>query len=174
MAPQQQSIRFLCGAWALVVLGALVLVAAYPTLPDSVVLYRAPWAAAPMTGPKSLFTVGRIPLMGAGQLGAATAMVFVARASAPWERFWRWLGLVAGVKTALECGWIATPNERGIHHAFTSATTAVVAAFVVAAVRWWRRGDLRDHPRLAGVPRVWLIVALGIWAAFALAPRLLA
>lgn len=171
---QRESVRCLAIAWGLVVLGALVLVVGYPSLPESVVLYRPPWADAPMTGPKSLLTVGRIALMGVGQLGAATAMVFATRASERWERFWRWLGLVAGVKTALECVSVVTPSEHGLDHAFTLATIVVLAAFVVMAARWWRRGDLREHPRLAGAPRVWLIASLSIWAAFAIAPRFVA
>lgn len=155
-------------------LGGLVLAFGYASLPENVVLYRPPWADAPMTGPKSFLTVGRIALMGVGQLGAATAMVFATHGSARWERFWRWLGLVAGVKTAIESVALVAPSELGLDHAFTMATIGVVAAFLVMAVRWWRRGELREHPRLDGAPRVWLVAALGLWAAFAIAPRFVA
>jgi hypothetical protein len=168
---QRQSIGLLALAWGFVVLGALVLVVGYPSIPERVVLYRAPWAEAPMTGSKSWLTVGRIALMGVGQLGAATAMVFGARGSERWERFWRWLGLTASVKTGLECASLVTPSEPGLDHAFTWATIAVVAAFLVMAARWWRRGDLEAHPALAGAPRAWLIASLGLWAVFAIAPR---
>ncbi|RYZ06413.1 MAG: hypothetical protein EOO73_15660 [Myxococcales bacterium] len=168
---QRQSVRLLAIAWGLVVIGALVLVAGYPSIPERVVLYRAPWAEAPMTGSKSLLTVGRIALMGVGQLGAVTAMVLGARGSERWERFWRWLGLAAGVKTGLECAQLVTPSESGLNQAFTGATLAVVAAFLVMAARWWRRGDLEAHPAPAGAPRAWLIASLGLWAVFAIAPR---
>lgn len=87
----------------LIMSGAVVLLLSYDSMPQAVVLYRPPWNDAPIMGAKSPFTVGRIVLMGVGQLGAATAMVFVARGSAPWGRFWRWLGLTAGLKTLLEC-----------------------------------------------------------------------
>lgn len=169
---KRESVRLLAIAWALVVLGAVVLVLGYSSLPGTVVLYRPPWADVPTTGPKSFLTVARIALMGVGQLGAATAMAFATRGSSCWERFWRWLGLVAGVKTALECVSLVAPAS--LDRAFTLVTLVVVAAFVVMAARWWRSGGLRDHPRLVGLPRVWLFASLGLWAVFAIAPRFLA
>ena len=171
---QRESVWLLAVAWGLVVLGALVLVLGYASLPESVVIYRPPWADAPTTGPKSFLTVARLALMGVGQLGAATAMVFATRGSAQWERFWRWLGLAAGVKTALECVALVVPAELGLDRAFTLATFAVVATFLVMAARWWRRAELRERPRLAGVPRLWLVASLGLWAVFAIAPRFFA
>lgn len=169
---QPESVRLLAVAWGLIVLGALMLAFGYASLPESVVLYRPPWADAPTTGSKSFLTVGRIALMGVGQLGAATAMVFATRGSERWERFWRWLGVVAGVKTALECASLVAPTE--VERVFTLATIIAVAAFVVMAALWWRRGELRAHPRLAGAPRLGLIASLCLWATFAIAPRFLA
>lgn len=72
---ERASIRLLAVAWGLVALGALVLVLGYGGVPERVVLYRPPWADAPTTGAKSFLTVGRIALMGVGQLGAATEVV---------------------------------------------------------------------------------------------------
>jgi len=171
---QSQSVRLLAIAWGLAVVGALVLVVGYPRIPENVVFYRPPWADAPIAGSKSVLTVGRIALMGVGQLGAATAMVFATRASERWERFWRWLGVAAGAKTALECASFVTPNEPGLNLAFTLAMVAVVAALLAMATRWWRRGDLREHPPLAGAPRAWLLASLVTWAFFAISPRFVA
>src|SRR6187402_3543934 len=99
----RDAVRLLAVAWVLVVVGGVVLVLGYGSIPGAVVLYRSPWAGAPTIGAKSLLSVGRIVMMGIGQLGAATVMVLASRGSANWERFWRWLGLVAGMKTLLEC-----------------------------------------------------------------------
>lgn len=169
-ALQRSSTRLLAIAWGLVALGALALLLGYASLPDAVVLVRPPWADAPATGPKSFLTVSRIAWMGAGQLGAATAMALGTRGSERWERFWRWLGLTAGGKTALECATLVTPKRLGLDPIFTLLTIAVVATFVVMAARWWRRGELREHPRLTGASRYWLLASLCLWAAFAVAP----
>ena len=173
-ALDRHAVRLLAVAWVLVVIGAVVLVLGYGGMPGAVVLYRPPWADAPTIGAKSFLTVGRIVLMGVGQLGAATAMVFASRASAPWERFWRWLGLVAGVKTLLECVAFLTPRGSPAEQALTLSTFAAVGFFVLRSVWWWRRGDLRAHPRLTGGPLIWLLASLAFWAVFAIAPQWLA
>jgi hypothetical protein len=64
--PRATPLAFLSVAWALVLIGALVLLVAYPNLPNQVPLYRSPWGTA--EGAKSWLTVGRIAFMGAGQL----------------------------------------------------------------------------------------------------------
>lgn len=112
--------------------------------------------------------------MGVSQLCAATAMAFASHGSAPWRRFWRSLGLVAGVKTLLECVALSMPYGSSAERAVALATFAVVGLFVWSAVSWWRRGDLRGHPPLTATSRVVLLVSLALWAVFALAPRVLA
>lgn len=107
--------------------------------------------------------------MRVGQLGAATAMVFATRSAEPWHRFWRWLSVVAGAKTVLAYVSLGAPQEFG--GVLTLLTIGVVAVFVVVAARWWRRGELREPPSLAGAPRFGLVASLGLWAAFAVAPR---
>jgi hypothetical protein len=169
-ALRRDLVRVLAAAWGAVAVGAVVLAVRYPNLPQTVVLYRPPWADAPIIGARSFVTVGRIALMGVGQLGAATAMVFASRAARAWERFWTWLGLVAGVKTLLECASFVLPQGSTLERALTFVTIAVVALFGLTAVRWWRRGELQAPPRLEGRPRVWLLAALALWAAFAVAP----
>lgn len=170
----RDAVRLLAVAWGLVVIGAVVLVLGYESIPGAVVLYRPPWADAPTIGAKSFLTVGRIALMGVGQLGAATVMVLSSRGSAPWERFWRWLGLVAGVKTLLECVALLMPHGSPAEQALTLSTFAAVGLFALRSVWWWRRGDLRAHPALTGGPLIWLLASLALWAVFAIAPRLLA
>jgi hypothetical protein len=160
-------------AWGLVVLGAIVLALGYDSMPEAVMLYRPPWREAPEMGSKSLLTVGRIALMGVGQLGAATAMVFTSNGSAPWRRFWRWLGLVAGAKTFLECLTLVAPHGSPAEQALTVATFAVVGVFCLRALWWWRRGDLSAHPPLTVGPLICLLAAMALWALFAVAPRLL-
>lgn len=168
------SVRLLAIAWFLVVVGAVVLVLGYGAMPGAVVVYRSPWADAPTIGAKSFLTVGRIVLMGVGQLGAATVMVLASRGSAPWARFWRWLGLLAGAKTLLECVALLMSHGSPAEKALTLCTFAAVAVFAVSSVWWWRRGDLRAPPSLTGGPLNWLLASLALWAAFAIAPRLLA
>jgi hypothetical protein len=168
------AVRLLAVAWVLVAFGAVVLVLGYGGMPGAVVLYRSPWADAPTIGAKSFLTVGRIVFMGAGQLGAATVMALASRGSAPWERFWRWLGIVAGVKTLLECVALVVPHQSPAQHALTLSTFAAVGVFVVRSVGWWRRGDLRAHPPLRGGSLICLFASLALWAVFAVAPKLLA
>jgi len=171
---QRDAVRLVAVAWVLAVIGAVVLLVGYHRIPEAVVLYRPPWGDAPVIGAKSFLTVGRIPLMGIGQLGAATAMVVASRGSAPWERFWRWLGLVAGVKTLLECVAFLVPRGSPAERALTLSTFAAVGLFALAAMWWWRRREFRAHPLLSAGPRIWLLISLALWAAFALVPRLLA
>lgn len=125
-------------------------------------------------GPRSALSVGRIAAMGIGQLGAATAMVFAARGADTWARFWRWLGLVAGVKTLLECVAFLMPQGSTLERALSSSTVAVVGLFVLSAARWWRRGELRSHPTPTRGPRIWLGASLALWGLSAVAPRFLA
>lgn len=155
-------------------IGAVVLLASYAALPDSVVLYRPPWADAPTTGPKSLVTVGRIASMGAGQLGAANAMAFASHGSLSWERFWRWLGLVAGVKTLLECAAFVTPQGTTLERTLSLSTFAVVGVFALTAAWWWRRGELGPHRSISGPSRIGLIASITLWALSAAAPRFVA
>lgn len=152
-------------------MGAVVLFASYDTLPDSVVVYRSPWADGSTMGPRSFVTVGRIAVMGSGQLGAATAMAFASRGSLAWERFWRWLGLVAGVKTLLECVTLVTPQGTGIERGLSLSTFAAVGAFALTAAWWWRRGELRAHRSITGPARIGLIASIALWAVAAVVPR---
>lgn len=170
-ATLDRAVRLLAVSWVLVMIGAVVLLVGYRSIPAVVVLYRPPWADAPTIGPKSLLTVGRIALMGVGQLGAATAMVLASRGSASWGRFWSWLGLVAGGKTLLECVGLLMPHESLAEQTLPLATLALVGLFALRAAWWWRCGDLRAHPPLTDGPRTWLLASLALWAVFALAPR---
>jgi hypothetical protein len=155
----------------LLVVGAVLLLVAYRSIPSEVVLYRAPWADAPRVGPKSFLSVGRIVLMGVGQVGAATAMVVVSRGSVGWERCWRWLGVVAAGKTLFECLGLLMPRGSLIEQTLTLSTLGAVGLFALMVGWWWQRGDLRSHPPLTRRPRVWLLASLVVWALFALAPQ---
>jgi len=170
MSLPRVTVGLLAAAWATIALGGFVLAVGYERIPAEVVLYRPPGTEAPLTAPKSLLTVGRIAFMGAGQLGAATALVAAARESSGWRRFWLGLGVVAATKTLLECiGFVATP-ESATERALTIATFAVVGLFIVSALGAWRRRKLGPHPLLAGTPRFALLVSVAFWAAFALGP----
>lgn len=159
-------------AWALVVVGGVVLAVSYGSLPEQVVLYRSPWGAHPTMGPRSVFHVARIAAMGGGQLGAATAMAVAARGHPPWGRFWRWLALVAGAKTALECAGFVATHGGLVERAATASTGALVALFLLAAARWWRKGELRDPPPLGRASGVGLAASLVLWAACAAWPTM--
>ena len=159
-------------AWVLVLMGAVVLALGYENIPATVVIYRLPWGDAPLTGPKSFITVGRVVLMGVGQLGAATVMVVTSRVSVPWGRFWRWLGLVAGAKTLLECLGLLMPHRSPAGQALTVSTFVLVGAFTLSSLWWWRRGELRAHPPVTGGLLVGMLAGLALWAVCAIAPRL--
>jgi hypothetical protein len=168
--PRATPLACLSVAWALVLVGALVLLVAYPNLPNQVPLYRSPWGTA--EGAKSWLTVGRIAFMGAGQLAAATALLLVARRAPFWRRFWCWLALVAGVKTLLECLTLTAPPASTVERALTFSTLLLVGLFVLGAARWWTRGPREPHPPLTPTAQLALFVSLALWGVFALAPRL--
>lgn len=147
-----------------------MLLVGYPHLPKDVMLYRPPWGQEPLTAPKSPFSVGRLALMGVGQLGAATAMSVAVRSSASWLHFWLGLGLVAGMKTLLECAGLFAAEGSPLGWILTLSTFAVVGLFVLSALRWWRQGVLGAHPPVGGGPRIWLVASLALWAACAFAP----
>lgn len=170
MPSNRDDVRLLACSWALVTVGAIVLMLGYRHIPDEVVLYRPPGAEVPLTAPKSPFSVGRLALMGVGQLGAATAMVLATRSAAAWQRFWLGVALVAGAKTLLECASLLAAPGGVLARILTILTFAAVAVFVLVAVRWWRRGGLGPHPAVGKAPRLVLIAALALWAACAFAP----
>jgi hypothetical protein len=158
-------------AWALAVLGAAALVWGYDRAPEVVTLYRPPWLEAPITAPRSPLTVGRVAALGAAQLLAATAMVSAANASPAWASFWRWLAVVAGVKTLLECLTILTIPGSATERGLTAATLLSVGVFVAAHTNHLRSAP--PHPPVTGPQRAWLGVALALWAVSAVGPALL-
>src|SRR5262245_17488682 len=85
-------------AWGCVVASTIVLGWRYSELPDVLPLYRIPTSDAPVLGPKTPFTVGRIAAMGVGQIGATTVMAWASRACRGWRPFWIGATVAAGVK----------------------------------------------------------------------------
>jgi hypothetical protein len=155
--------------WGLVVVGALVLIQRYPSLPPLVPAYR--WPVLRMI-PRTPVAVGRIAAMGAGQVATATTMAFAARGSAGWQRLWRGVTLAGGAKTLAECIGLAQGDPRVDRAAFVATLLIVagVAAFGLA-LRVKRR--LGSHPRATPGVVLALSLSLALWAGGAALPRLL-
>lgn len=139
-------------------------------MPELVPVYRQILSGTASTAPKSLITVGRIALMGVGQLGATTVMVWSTRSSAAWTRFWAWATLTAGAKMLFVCIGFARAG-RGVERWTLIASLVTVALFLAASAGWWWRGELSNAPSLGTQAKLWLALSFALWAALALAPR---
>ena len=124
--------------------------------------------------PTSVATVARVPLMGAGQLLAVTALVYGSTASPGWVRFFHWMAVAITVKTVLESIMLA---GTGASWGETTAlglqvlTILTVATFVVYAVASWQRGLLAGVPDLPGAAaRVTVALGIALWLACATVP----
>ena len=160
-----------------IVVSLIVAFARYGAMPEAVPAFVSLSGEPTAWMPKSLLAVGRVPLMGAGQLLAVTALDRFRTASpstTAWPRFFRGLAIAVAAKTLLESVAISgTGTAWG--HAMTlplqAATISVVLAFIVYAARLWRAGLLEAMPTVA--PRVMyvqLAIGVALWLALALAP----
>jgi hypothetical protein len=162
--------RLLVLGWMLVVAGAAVLFQRYESMPSLVPGYRMAFHEATWL-PKSFLSVGRIAAMGAGQVGAATAMAHATRASDRWRRLWQWCAVTAGAKTFIECIGFAARDPR-VDAATFVATALIAVGAVVAALIAWRR--LGAPPPVTSRARVAVTVSLLLWGGLAVLPRLMA
>jgi hypothetical protein len=168
--------RWLAAGWLALLIGALLLAARYPHLPDAIPAYRTLLGTPLNALPRSPFSVLRIPAMGLGQLGATTVMAREASRARQrgWVTFWVAASMAAGAKTLVECGQYAllgTVAGSRIEAAFLIATLLPVAAFFVVAVRLWRAGSLRGAQPIAASMLPVLAASIVLWLLFAVLPR---
>jgi hypothetical protein len=165
--------RGLCAGWAALALATAVLVGAYEALPSPLPLLRDVTGAWTTWAPKSPLTALRVPLMGAGQLGAATVMMRAARRQQAlhWTRFWFAIAAVAAFKSVVETLQIAllvAPLPREIEPVFyAAALLPVVLGVGRAAQLLWRARRQVQEFRLRSDEVLLLCASLGLWLAAA-------
>ena len=171
---QRTAVRLLTACWTAIGMALGLLVIRLDELPATVPVFVSLTGAPTRWEPTSFATVARVPLMGAGQLLAVTALIYGSMASPRWLRFFYWMALAITVKTVVESVMLAgTGTSWGEStalglHVFTILT---VVAFVIYAVASWRRGLLADVPDLPGAAaRVTVGLGLALWLACATIP----
>jgi uncharacterized membrane protein len=168
--------RQLAASWMAVFVGALLLTARYPELPDAIPAYRTLRGAPTHALPKSLFSVFRIVALGVGQLGATTVMTREAtRAQQPnWATFWLAASMAAGAKTLIECvqyALLGVVEQARLELPFMLAALLPVAAFFVVALRLWRAGSLEARQAISLSRLLVLAAFLLLWLICAVLPR---
>lgn len=143
-------------------------------LPASVPVFVSLLGTPTAWAPTSFVMVARIPLMGAGQLMAVTAMRYGSAATPAWRDFFQWMAAAIAAKTVLESVMLAGTGTRWGHAAdgwLHALTILIVAAFIAFAVMSWHKGALRQVPALAGTPaRLAVAAGIALWFAFATIP----
>ena len=168
--------RRLAASWLALFVGALLLVARYPVLPDAIPAYRTLLGAPLELLPKSPFSVFRIVAMGVGQLGATTVMTReAARAQQRhWVTFWIAASLAAGAKTFIESvqyALLGAVGQARLELTFMIAALLPVAAFFVVAGGLWRTRRLEPRQTLSLASMLALAVFIGLWLVSAVLPR---
>jgi hypothetical protein len=162
-------------AWGLILAAVALLMARFDRLPASVPVFRALSGVPTQEAPKGLFSVLRVPGMGAAQLSAVASMSSAARRAGDlgWARFWSTLSLAIAAKTALESLELALLGARSDWpqaSVLRVATIAVVMAFALWALRAWQRGMLRSRLAIDGWSGLGAALSLGAYAALATGP----
>ena len=166
-------------AWTAVTLATVILVGALDHLPSSVPVFQTFMGTPTMWAPKSIPMVTRIALMGAGQLGAVTALARHVSWSGPsgWTRLLKGMALAVGAKTLVESiGFAGTATTWGetVGSVLNIVTILIVVAFLAFVVAIWRSGALTQLPR-GGTRGAWgtiglIGLSLGLWVTFATIP----
>ena len=167
--------RWLVAAWTLVVAGGVLLFARADALPEEIPVYRSLTGEALKSAPRSTLIVLRIALMGVGQLGAITAMMWQSRANSreQWTTFWQFAALAAGAKTLLECvqfSLLGVEGSEAMQLPLTILTFAPVVAFLLYAVRVWRSLPMDRFGPLSATEQVLLASSLALWFGCAIMP----
>ena len=171
---QRTAVRVLTACWSAIGMALGLLVIRINELPDTVPVFVSLLGTPTRWEPTSFATVARVPLMGAGQLLAVTALVYGSMAAPRWLRFFYWMAVAITVKTVVESVMLAGTGTSwgeatalGLH-IFTILTVAI---FVIYAVASWRRGLLANVPDLPGAAaRVTVGLGLALWLACATIP----
>lgn len=162
--------------WATIGLSLAILVARLNSLPASVPVFVTPLGTPTMWAPTSVLMVTRIALMGAGQLGAVTALAHASSESGHrgWTRFFQLLAVAIAAKTLLESVTLAgtgTAWGEMTSPLLNATIIAVVIAFLLSAGLMWRRGQLRQVPGVKSRAALAAIVfSIAVWFAFATIP----
>ena len=153
----------------------IVAFARYGEMPDAVPAFVSLTGEPTAWMSKSVLAVARVPLMGAGQLLAVTALDRFRTASSAlttgWPRFFRALAIAIAAKTLVESvaiGATGTTWGDALTLPLQVVTILIVLAFIVYAVRLWRTGLLEAMPSVA--PRtayVQLAIGVALWFALA-------
>jgi hypothetical protein len=168
--------RGLGAAWAALGLATALLLGVYDGLPAQLPLLRDATGWWTTWAPKSPLTALRIPLMGAGQLGAATVMLRAARRqqAGHWTRFWFALVAVAALKSVIETLQIALLGAHLSRAAepvfYAAALFAVVVGVGWAAHLLWRARGRMKAVELRAADVLLLCAALGAWLLAAVVP----
>ena len=166
----------LAACWATVVLALGVLLARLGSLPEFVPVFVSLTGTPTAWAPKSVPMVTRIAFMGAGQLGAATALVLGSSQGRHhgWARLFEYMAMAAAGKTLAESISLAgTATRWGVRAApiLQAITILIVVAFLLSAVVMWRRGLLRQFPDIKSLStRVALVFSVTVWLVFATVP----
>lgn len=168
--------RQLALAWLALSLGALLLAARYPHLPDVIPAYRTLSGSPSHLLAKNAFSVFRIVAMGIGQLGAATVMARQAAHTQQggWSTFWGAAAMAAGAKTLIESVQYARIVAAGgpLYDAgFMLAALLPVALFLALALRLWRAGSLEPQQPMSSRSKLSVAAFLLLWLVCAALPR---
>lgn len=166
----------LTGCWATLALALGVLLARFDGLPESVPVFVSPSGTPTAWAPTSIPMVTRIAFMGAGQLGAATALALGSSrdACAGWVRLFEFMAIAIAGKTLAESislAGTATGWGEATAPALHEITVFIVAAFLLSALVMWWRGLLRPFPEIrSSRTRVTMVLSVGVWLVFATIP----
>ncbi len=174
-APRRLTV-ILTGCWATLALALGVLLARLGGLPESVPVFVSPMGTPTVWAPTSIPMVTRIALMGAGQLGAATALAHGSSRGGygDWTRFFGYMAIAVAGKTLAESISLAGTATRWgetTGPALHGLTVLIVVAFLLSGLVMWRQGLLRQFPEIKSLgTRVTLVLSAGVWLAFATIP----
>lgn len=166
--------RVLTACWTAIGIVLGLVLTRLDDLPATVPVFVSLLGTPTRWEPTSFATVARVPLMGAGQLLAVTALVYGSTASPRWVRFFQWMAVAIAAKTVIESVMLAgtgTSWGEATSLGLQVLTILTVAAFVIYAVASWRRGLFSDVPDLPGAAaRVTVALGIALWLACATIP----
>lgn len=164
------------GCWATVGLALGVLLARLNGLPESVPVFVSPMGTPTMWAPTSIPMVTRIAIMGAGQLGAVTALARASREGgfSGWALFFELMAVAVASKTLAESVVLAgtgTAWGEMTSPALNAVTLVIVVTFLLSAALMWRRGLLKGFPEVTSSrTRATIVFSVALWLAFATIP----
>ena len=176
MPHSKRSIVVFSACWATVGLALGVLLASLNGLPDAVPVFVSVSGTPTRWAPTSIPMVTRIALMGAGQLGAVTALAHASGGGgyAGWDRLFQWMAVAVAAKTLVESVMLAgtgTAWGDATAPALQAVTILIVLAFLLSAAWMWRSGSLGTVPKVTGLrTHATIVVSVGVWFAFATIP----